>query len=108
MGGNKTPIVDEDEVFKSKGSFVETYHASLMKGGNPRAGDAPARLRRLTIKECMAIQTFPAGYQFHGRKSSVYRQIGNAVPCDLAEAVAQSFETILAIHEQSSQRREVA
>lgn len=108
MGGNKTPIVDEDEVFKSQDSFVESYHASLMAGGKPRAGDAPARLRRLTIKECMAIQTFPAEYQFHGRKSSVYRQIGNAVPCDLAQAVAESFEVILGIHEAAAQCQEVA
>lgn len=108
MGGNKTPIVDEDEVFKGAESFVESYHAALMDGGKPRSGDAPARLRRLTIKECMAIQTFPAEYQFFGRKSSVYRQIGNAVPCDLAEAVAQSFQAILSIHEVSAQCRAVA
>lgn len=108
MGGNKTPIVDEDEVFEGKNSFVESYHASLMGGGKPRAGDAPARLRRLTIKECMAIQTFPEEYQFYGRKSSVYRQIGNAVPCDLAEAVAKSFQTILCIHEAAEQCRSVA
>lgn len=108
MGGNKTPIVDEDEVFKNKDSFVESYHASLMDGGKPKMGDAPRRLRRLTIKECMAIQTFPAEYQFYGRKSSVYRQIGNAVPCDLAEAVAQSFQAILGIHEAAAQCQAVA
>jgi DNA (cytosine-5)-methyltransferase 1 len=108
MGGNKTPIVDEDEVFNNKDSFVEAYHAALMDGVKPRAGEVPARLRRLTIKECMAIQTFPPEYQFHGRKSSVYRQIGNAVPCDLAEAVAQSFKAILGIHEAAAQRQEVA
>lgn len=108
MGGNKTPIIDEDEVFKGEVSFVETYHARLMKGENPWAGDAPARLRRLTIRECMAIQTFPDDYQFLGRKSSVYRQIGNAVPCDLAEAVAQSFRAILTKHEAAETTRAVA
>jgi DNA (cytosine-5)-methyltransferase 1 len=43
----------------------------------------------------MEIQTFPSSYQFAGRKSAVYRQIGNAVPCALAEAVAASFLTVL-------------
>ncbi|MBV5259208.1 DNA cytosine methyltransferase [Synechococcus moorigangaii CMS01] len=102
MGGNKTPIIDEGEIFDSKASFVEAYHAELRNGAQPRSGDAPRRLRRLTIRECMAIQTFPPDYQFHGRKSSIYRQIGNAVPCDLAEAVARSFRTVLSIHEAAA------
>lgn len=96
MGGNKTPIIDEDEVFGGQPGFVQQYHRELMDGGAPRLGDAPARLRRLTILECMAIQTFPADYDFRGAKSAVYRQIGNAVPCDLAEAVARSFSAVLA------------
>jgi DNA (cytosine-5)-methyltransferase 1 len=99
MGGNKTPIIDEEEIFMGKGSFVEHYHSTLMNGNKPLLGEAPKRLRRLTIRECMAIQTFPHNYQFFGRKSSVYRQIGNAVPCDLAEAIARSFKSILAEHE---------
>lgn len=99
MGGNKTPIIDEAEVFDNAPSFVETYHASLLKGEAPRNGNAPDRLRRLTIRECMAIQTFPEDYRFYGKKSAIYRQIGNAVPCDLAEAIARSFRAILELHE---------
>ncbi|MEW6499498.1 MAG: DNA cytosine methyltransferase, partial [Cyanobacteriota bacterium] len=33
--------------------------------------------------------TFPHDYQFIGTQSSIYRQIGNAVPCDLAQVVAE-------------------
>lgn len=95
MGGNKTPIVDEREIFDGCESFIEAYHAELISGAVPRSGEAPSRLRRLTIRECMAIQTFPKNFQFYGRKSSVYRQIGNAVPCDLAEAVARSYRAVL-------------
>lgn len=95
MGGNKTPIIDEREIFDGIDSFVEAYHRELLKGANTRTGEAPENLRRLTIKECMAIQTFPAEYQFCGSKSAIYRQIGNAVPCDLAEAVAQAFQKVL-------------
>jgi DNA (cytosine-5)-methyltransferase 1 len=108
MGGNKTPIVDEDEVFLGSPSFVEDYHSHLMSGGKPHQGEAPRRLRRLTIRECMAIQTFPDDYRFYGRKSSVYRQIGNAVPCDLAEAVARSFRAVLSAHEAALPSRRVA
>ena len=88
MGGNKTPIVDEDEIFGGKPSFVERYHKGLRRGDAPRTGTAPKRLRRLTIDECLAIQTFPNDFALAGPQSAMYRQIGNAVPCNLAQAVA--------------------
>jgi DNA (cytosine-5)-methyltransferase 1 len=88
MGGNKTPIVDEAEIFESKPAYVETYHQALVAGHSARKGDAPSQLRRLTVDECLAIQTFPEDYILAGPKSAMYRQIGNAVPCRLAEAVA--------------------
>ena len=43
--------------------------------------------RRLTTAECAILQDFPAGHPFAGKKSSVYRQIGNAVPPKLAEVM---------------------
>lgn len=89
MGGNKTPIVDEAEIFDGEESYVEAYHRHLMSGGAPRLGEAPKRLRRLTIDECMAVQTFPADYKLAGSRSAQYRQLGNAVPPLLAEAVAR-------------------
>ncbi|MFI8667462.1 DNA cytosine methyltransferase [Qipengyuania sp. NPDC077410] len=96
MGGNKTPIVDESVIFENAPSFVEEYHGHLWNGGKPRSGLAPAQLRRLTIDECLAIQTFPKGYRLAGSQSAQYRQIGNAVPCDLAEVVGASVRGILA------------
>ena len=95
MGGNKTPFIDEAEIFDGERSFVEEYHTALINGGKSRVGSASNRLRRLTINECAAIQTFPASYAFQGAKSSVYKQIGNAVPCELAEAVAKTLRSIL-------------
>jgi DNA (cytosine-5)-methyltransferase 1 len=96
MGGNKTPIIDEEHCYYDQDSWVEWYHSYLMKGGEPLPLDAaPKRLRRLTIDEALRIQTFPHDYQFIGRQSSVYRQIGNAVPCDLAQVVAQVVRDFL-------------
>ena len=96
MGGNKTPIIDEEHCYFSQDSWVERYHSYLMKGGEPLPLDAaPKRLRRLTIDEALRIQTFPHDYQFVGGQSSVYRQIGNAVPCDLAQVVAEVVRDFL-------------
>ena len=48
MGGNKTPIIDEDELYNKKESWVKTYHAKLIRGGSPSEyKEAPKRLRRL-------------------------------------------------------------
>ena len=92
MGGNKTPIVDEVSLHDAGiPNWFETYHAGLISGTiKPGEMSVPATIRRLTIKECAAIQTFPAGYLFSGKKTKQYKQIGNAVPCKFAEAVAMS------------------
>lgn len=96
MGGNKTPIIDEGHCYFGQDSWVEWYHSYLMKGGEPLSLDAaPKRLRRLTIDEALRIQTFPHDYQFMGGQSSIYRQIGNAVPCDLAQVVAEVVRDFL-------------
>jgi DNA (cytosine-5)-methyltransferase 1 len=51
--------------------------------------------RRLSYKEAAAIQTFPMGMEFCGDLDSKYRQIGNAVPVKLAEAIATEVYKIL-------------
>ena len=95
MGGNRTPIVDDDEIFGGAPSYIEAYHRHLRNGGAPRQGTAPARLRRLTVDECLAIQTFPPGTSLCGPMTAMYRQIGNAVPPRLAHAVACAVGDII-------------
>ena len=48
-------------------------------------------VRMLTHGEAAAIQTFPKDYEFVGSSRDVYTQIGNAVPCLLAKAIAKSI-----------------
>lgn len=51
--------------------------------------------RRFSWQEAAAIQTFPRCMVFSGDLISKYRQIGNAVPVKLAEAVAKSLCTCI-------------
>ncbi|MBO6290498.1 MAG: DNA cytosine methyltransferase [Alphaproteobacteria bacterium] len=91
MGGNKTPIIDEKVLYdKNAIDWVKEYHCKLLnKEITPKYQLAPSNLRRITIQEAALIQTFPKNYIFKGSKSAIYTQIGNAVPCKLAECIAK-------------------
>jgi DNA-methyltransferase (dcm) len=51
----------------------------------------PNNKRRMTCRELAAVQSFPLDFEFCGNRSSIYRQIGNAVPPLLGKAVAKQF-----------------
>lgn len=51
----------------------------------------PSNERRMTARELAIIQGFPRNYQFAGSRTSVYRQVANAVPPALAKAVASTL-----------------
>ena len=44
----------------------------------------PNRKRRVSVRECAILQTFPNDFIFNGSLGSMYKQIGNAVPVDLS------------------------
>lgn len=89
MGGNRTPIVDQETLDTGAPQWVVQYHDSLMAGGKV-AETVPWRLRRITVQEAAAIQTFPRDMPWCGSQSSRYRQIGNAVPPKMAYEVAKA------------------
>lgn len=96
MGGNKTPIIDERELYDGQEPWIKGYHERIMK--NPSEAKfmpAPDFLRRLTVQEAALLQTFPLDYEFCGSQSSQYTQIGNAVPCNLGKAVASMVIDVL-------------
>ncbi len=51
----------------------------------------PLETRPLTVREYARIQTFPDNWLFAGTMSDKYKQIGNAVPVNLAWAVGRSL-----------------
>ena len=96
MGGNKTPIIDENELYNQAKPWVETYFEELTRdSSSPDTTTVPGFLRRITVAEAALIQTFPRNYLFQGSQSVKYTQIGNAVPCNLAKAVVQMVADVL-------------
>lgn len=67
--------------------------------------DGEENNRRLSVKEIARIQTFPDWFEFYsgqnsliseaGQLNKIYKQIGNAVPIELARAVAKPLAEFL-------------
>ena len=49
-------------------------------------------MRRLSVRECAILQTFPLTYEFTGSLNQMYKQIGNAVPVLLATKIANEIK----------------
>ena len=65
----------------------------------------PNRERRMSVRECAIIQTFPDNFVFHGSLGNMYKQIGNAVPVLLAEKIGKEIKKELDKYEKSNTRR---
>ena len=52
---------------------------------------------RLTVRMVARLQGFPDSWQFHGGKTSSYRQVGNAFPPPVARAVAKNLQIALSV-----------
>ena len=55
----------------------------------------PVETRPLTVREYARIQTFPDDWVFTGSTSNQYKQIGNAVPVNLATSIGRSLIALL-------------
>ena len=61
----------------------------------PDAHTPPDHRPRLTLEMAAALQGFPSDWRFYGRKTAAYRQIGNAFPPPVAEAVGAAIAAML-------------
>ena len=61
-------------------------------GHHDRQQNGPVRL---TVEQCALLQAFPAGWTWTGNKASQHRQIGNAVPPPLGEAMGRAVRAAL-------------
>lgn len=64
----------------------------------------PYEARQLTVREAARLQSFPDDWILKGSKTAQGRQIGNAVPVKLAEAIAHHVVDLLRGQEDSAAR----
>ena len=62
----------------------------------PSFGLSNVVLRRLTVRECARLQSFPDSFVFTGSMNDCYRQIGNAVPPLLMKKLALAVGRVVA------------
>lgn len=73
LGVNGLGVADEDPTSYPERSFLREVGPML------------------TVTQAAIIQGFPPDWDFYGRKTTAYRQVGNAFPPPVAEAVARQI-----------------
>ncbi|MBW4516765.1 MAG: DNA cytosine methyltransferase [Timaviella obliquedivisa GSE-PSE-MK23-08B] len=67
--------------------------------------NSPFPYRRLSVRECARIQTFPDDFIFHYKDlSAAYKMIGNAVPVNLGYALADAIYQDLFVEHQGDRK----
>ena len=65
----------------------------------------PNKERRMSVRECAIIQTFPNDFVFKGSIGNMYKQIGNAVPVLMANRIALEIKGMLDDYESKQIKR---
>ncbi len=97
---SRRPLAELQHALGIEAAGLADRPATTMQG-DPRLAVAGHHDRqqngavRLTPEQCALLQGFPAGWTWTGNKGSQHRQIGNAVPPALAEAMGRAVKSAL-------------
>ncbi|MBS2773020.1 DNA cytosine methyltransferase [Anoxybacillus rupiensis] len=70
---------------------IEAHYRTL----NPENPEDMRYWRRLSVRECARLQSFPDSFKFLGAATHTYKQVGNAVPPVLGWHVARAVQNAL-------------
>ena len=65
-------------------------------------------IRPLTTKERSMVQTFPNNFEFFGSKTDIEQMVGNAVPVNLAEFIANAISGYISNPQEKNQKMQLS
>lgn len=92
---NTMTFTNRFNVVKADQRTSHTVLAHMAMDGHYYIHPDIKQLRSLSIREAARLQSFPDDFYFEGSRTSIFRQIGNAVPPKMAEQIAKKIKELI-------------